>query len=64
VEREQAKKKNQKLRDVHDYANLGGYTMIYPHGDNKANAKYDDLLDASSRLWQDFTSGVSRSTMN
>ena len=57
------KLKNQQARDAFDMQNLGGYERIYPHSDKKLSAYYDELLVSAARLWQEFTTRVSRSTV-
>ena len=63
-EKEAAKAKNQRLRDKFDNENLGDYHPIFPHPDPKVQAQFQNMLEVSARLWQDFTSGVSRTTLN
>ena len=60
TEKDSVKKLNQEQRDIFDYDNCGGYTMIYPNDDFSIKDKYDEYISEVHRAWSDFSTGMSR----
>lgn len=46
-----------RIRDQYDNANLGNFRKSFPNQDPYLQAKYENILEESKALWNEFTNG-------
>ena len=49
-------------RDIFDYNNLGGFRRSFPNLDSNRQFKYEEMLEESKLVWNEFTNGIKRTT--